>query len=137
MRTQFEGFLISSCYMGIKESRWGADASQHHKINVQYNGSKAVSFDYWASKAEPHIKTREQLLSAFACILLEAQTGRDYTLDEWAEETGYMSGGMKLSEIIDIHESLVDMFIKIDHIVDGDWDAVDRAYEKLSEEGLV
>ena len=136
MRTQFEGFVISSCYMGTKESRWGTDESQHHKINVQYNGSKVVSFDFWTSKAEPHIKTKEQLLSAFACLLSEAQIGRDYNLDEMAEEFGYMHSGMKLSEIIDIHEDLVDMFIKIDHIVDGDWDAVDRAYERLSEEGL-
>lgn len=136
MRLQYGDWTISSFNVGAKESRYGSDASQHHKIYVQYNGSKAVFFDYWASRVEPHINSKKQLLEAFSVILIEAQDGRNLgSIDDFVAEFGYDYKTTKVSEILDLYDAIQNNFIRIDHIVDGDWSAVERAYERLSEEG--
>jgi len=72
---------------GLKKSNWGADKSQHHTINVTHD-NHTIAFDFWASKAQPYVRTAQDLLDAFQCLLSDAGYGRNI-YEDFCNDLGY------------------------------------------------
>ena len=138
VRVHYGDWTISTCFMGTRNALWDDDSiDRHHKVNIQYKGSKAVSFDLWASKAEPYINSRKKALEAFGVILSDAVYGYNIEdIDSFADEFGYSTSNIKISHIIEAYNGLRDAYIKLDSIVEGEFGVVNDTLLQLQEEGL-
>lgn len=77
---------VSSEYLGNKESSWG-DNWNNHKITIRHDG-RSCSFDFWASIANPEVRTVSDLGNAVFCFLSDAESGK-MDFSEFCNEFGY------------------------------------------------
>ena len=89
MKAKFKNFTVSANYTGSKPAGWDADNYNHHTVVVRnLSTGKKCRFDFWASLANPEIRTEEEVLHAFACFVRDSIYGEmDY--DEFCDEFGY------------------------------------------------
>lgn len=94
MKVNFLSFTITATYKGDKKATWG-DNWNNHRITV-YNKTtkKRISFEFWASLAEPKIRTRRDCLSAFDCFLSDAMCG-DQSFEDFCSDCGYDTDSRK------------------------------------------
>lgn len=78
---------INSTNTGAKASKWGADKHQHHTVGLSLNG-KRTRFDFWASKAQPTMKTDNDNLGALQCFFSDALSGEN-SFSDFCGEFGY------------------------------------------------
>lgn len=92
MKTIYKNFIINSTYKGDKPAEWGKIHNcNNHRITVMNTeNGKRTSFDFWASLANPEIKTDNDNISAFGCFLSDATAG-EYDFDTFCNEFGYDS----------------------------------------------
>jgi hypothetical protein len=86
-------FKLKSTHKGEKPPAWGGKedwnrAHCHHKVTVS-TGRRWISFDYWASINDPEIREANDLLSAFHCLLMDAESAISMSTLEFCEEFGY------------------------------------------------
>ena len=91
--TTWNGYRISSKYLGAKESGWiddnGKSQFRHFRVTVSKIGAGCrTSFDFWASIAHPRIEGRSDLLGAFECFLSDCISGLD-SFEDFCGNFGY------------------------------------------------
>lgn len=127
MKVIFEGFTISENRTGRKASTWGAGRNQHHTITVKH-GDKLTRFDFWASRAEPKIKTEYDLLNAFYNFVTDALAGLE-DFDDFCGNFGFDEPGRALSAWRGCQRAAA----KLARIYPGDiWELADRLQEVAS-----
>lgn len=91
MKATFKNFEVSAVYTGSKAAEWGNGRENwnHHRIAVKNTDTGArTSFDFWASVAEPELRTEYDILNAFYCFVSDAISG-DMDFSEFCGEFGY------------------------------------------------
>lgn len=129
MKATFKTFRITSTYLGTK--KWdvqGVDNWNNHRITI-YNSitKKRASFNFWASIANPELRTRYDLLNAFYCILNDANAGRE-SFDDFCSNFGYDNDSRKAEKT---HKACIAIDNKLASVI-GSLDIYELLYE-LSE----
>lgn len=94
MTMNHKGFTIKSRFTGSKKASWaGAENWNHHVISVTFNGRR-TQFDFWASVAEPEIRTKSDLLNAFECFVSDAIAGNG-SFEDFCSDMGYDTDSRK------------------------------------------
>lgn len=89
--TEFHGYEIYSKFYGDKA--WSASSRNtnynNHRITVvNIKTGKKITFEYWQSIAKVRIKTVDDLITAFGCLVMDAQYG-DLSFKDFCSELGY------------------------------------------------
>jgi hypothetical protein len=120
MKTTFKNLEITSTFLGDKA--WDVKGlnttnRNNHLITVKNTDTnKKVTFDFWASIANPGIETEEELLSAFECFVSDSIAG-DMDVFDFISEFGY-SDDMK--EAKRIYKACTTSNKKLRKVYDGD-----------------
>ncbi len=97
VREVWNGYRIQATYTGSKEANWGDGRGNwnHHRmlVHAPKNG-KRIYFDFWASIAEPRVKTGRDVLEAFECFLSDAVSGAE-KFDYFCADFGYDEDSIK------------------------------------------
>lgn len=90
---KFKNYEVKSEFTGSKKAEWSGndmpDNWNHHKISVKNTetGTK-ISFDFWASLAEPKLSSEYDVLNAFYCFITDAIAGAE-DFEEFCGNFGY------------------------------------------------
>jgi len=117
---------ISSRNVNSKKSSWGADEHQHHVISLT-TSEGVISFDYWASKAQPYVRMATDLLECLSAFLSDAMYG-EMSYEDFISEMGYEPN----EESEQIHSECVvayDKFLELE-LLDDMYDLTNELNEK-------
>lgn len=114
-RTTFQGYTISAEYTGSKQAPFSTDNWNHHRVTVS-KGGRRTTFDFWASIANPEIRSRSDLLGAFDCFLSDACAGQQ-SFDEFCSEFGYDNDSRRAEQT---HKACIRSYDKAQRILAGD-----------------
>lgn len=92
MTITWKDFTITATYTGSKPAPWNDNHSQnwnHHWITVSSKETgKKTGFDFWASIANPELRSRYDVLNAFYCFVSDAISGME-DFPDFCAEFGY------------------------------------------------
>lgn len=88
IRVNGNAIKILSRNTNTKVSQWGASENQHHTIMVS-TVKGAISFDFWASQAQPYVRSANDLIGAFSCLLSDAMCVKDIDYEDFCGDMGY------------------------------------------------
>lgn len=131
VRAQFIGTKSALFDDGSKDT-----ASRHHRITVknEVNGNE-VAFDYYPSLMNPRVTSRDEILSALSCFIMDAYSG-EMSLDDFTSEFGYNSNKFPVSQILEVYDACHDSYCKLQYLFEDDNDSLDSLKAMLEEEGL-
>lgn len=104
IETKSGKITITSDYKGDKVAPWCTDEKGHpqngnrHTVGVSFNG-KRLQFDFWASLAEPEMRTDSDLIEALDCFMRDGLSGNDNTFEEFCSEFGYDEDSRKAERV--------------------------------------
>lgn len=129
LKTSFGEFKIKSKFIGNKIAPWSKDDKNqnenYHKITVSHNG-KRLSFDFWASIAQPELNSENDLHHAFYCFLSDAVSAKD-SFENFCSEFGYDSDSRTAERI---YKACEKSCAKLERIFDGDvYDLINEVQE--------
>jgi hypothetical protein len=85
----FKQFKVKAVFKGDKAATWSKDNYNNHLVTVTNTDNKQrCTFEFWASIADPEIKTEHDILNAFSCFVGDAVSG-NMSFDEFCSEFGY------------------------------------------------
>ncbi len=116
---EFKGFKLSAKYTGSKKADWGNGHENwnHHKITVKNTETgKQTSFDFWASIANPEVRSREDLIGAFECFVGDAVAGMN-DFNDFCSEFGYDEDSRRAEKIYKACQKATE---KLQRIYNGD-----------------
>jgi len=93
METTFKGYRINATYLGNKASPWDEHNYNNHRVTVS-KGGKRTSFEFWASIANPELRSPSDLREAFGCFLSDACAGLQ-SFDDFCSDFGYDTDSRK------------------------------------------
>lgn len=110
-------FTVSANYTGSKPAEWGNGQENwnHHLVTVSHNG-KRLSFDFWASIANPEIRNESEIKDAFDCFLSDAISGLS-SFEDFCSEFGYDVDSRRAERI---HKACQRSAKKLQRIFSGD-----------------
>jgi hypothetical protein len=94
MKATFGSFKISSVFTGSKEAPWSKyDRNlrnrNHHTVSVtNTDNGKRTRFSFWASIAQPELRSKYDVLNAFYCFVSDALSG-DMLFNDFCSEFGF------------------------------------------------
>lgn len=129
MTTTFKNLTITSKYLGDKS--WNVEGGNsnynNHRITVKnITTGKRTSFEFWASIANPTIKTEKDLLSAFSCFISDALAGSG-SFESFCSEFGYDEDSRRAERT---YKACVTSYNKAERVIDGDLNDI---YNELNE----
>lgn len=98
---KFKGFKLSAEYTGSKKADWGNGQENwnHHKVTVKNTETgRQTSFDFWASIANPEVRSRKDLIGAFECFVGDAVAGMN-DFGDFCSEFGYDENSRRAEKI--------------------------------------
>jgi len=114
---EFKGFKLSAKYTGSKEAEWMPHNWNHHKITIKnIESGKQTSFDFWASIANPEVRSREDLIGAFECFVGDAVAGMN-DFNDFCSEFGYDEDSRRAEKI---YKACQKATAKLQRIYNGD-----------------
>ena len=116
---EFKGFKLSAEYTGNKKADWGNGQENwnHHKVTVKNTETgKQTSFDFWASIANPEVKSRKDLIGAFECFVGDAVAGMN-DFNNFCSEFGYDEDSRRAEKIYKACQKATE---KLQRIYNGD-----------------
>lgn len=117
----FRNYTISAEYLGDKAAPWSDEQREQnynrHRVIVRNRANgKRVSFDFWASLANPELRSPSDLRNAFECFLTDAIAG-EQDFDSFCGDFGYDNDSRKAENI---YKACVKTAQKAARLVDGD-----------------
>lgn len=92
---------VDSKFVGEKVANFddgtGRTANRHHSITVERDGDE-IKFDFYPSVHHPVVDSKEDILTALGCFMLDASCAND-DIDAFADEYGMHD--VKVSQVID------------------------------------
>ena len=92
MMATFKNFKVNTNYKGDKKANWSDKMPENwnnHLVTVTNTDNKQrCTFEFWASIAEPELKTEYEVLNAFNCFVGDALSGK-MDFNEFCSEFGY------------------------------------------------
>lgn len=129
MTANFENFKVTANYTGSKKAEWGNGQENwnHHRVTVtNTENGKHTGFDFWASIAQPELRSEYDVLNAFNCFVSDAITGKD-SFEDFCGEFGYDTDSRKAEKT---HKACQRATDKLERIYDGDiYDLANRLSE--------
>lgn len=116
-KATFKNFEIKASYKGNK--KWDCDGNNfnNHMITVKnIDTDQKITFEYWASIANPELKKEYDILNAFYCFVSDA-VGADGTFENFCSEFGYDSDSRAAEKI---YKKCIKQLEKLKKIYDGD-----------------
>jgi hypothetical protein len=116
-KTIFKNFIIKADFLGDKRSSWNDSNYNNHKVTI-YNkdNKKSCSFEYWASVANPKLRSKYDILNAFYCFVSDCVAGID-GFDDFCSEFRYNNDSIKAHNI---YKACQKSLKKLKRIYDGD-----------------
>jgi|LSQX01.3.fsa_nt_gb hypothetical protein len=117
-RAKFKQFKIKASYKGNKKASWGDNWNNHMVTVTNIETGQKITFEFWASIANPELKTEYDLLNAFYCFVSDAIAG-SYTFEEFCSEFGY-NNDSDSRQAEKIYRKCKKQLEKLKKIYDGD-----------------
>jgi hypothetical protein len=132
MNATFKNYSISAEYLGDKPAPWSdKDREQNynrHRVIVRNRTSgKRVSFYFWASLAQPELRSPSDLRGAFECFLSDAIAGKQ-SFEDFCGDFGYDADSRKAEQAWKACSKASD---KADRLIDGDLYGTANALREL------
>ena len=119
MKHEWKNWTISTEYTGGKAAPWGNGRENwnHHNVTVKNrDNGEYTRFDFWASIADPEIRTEYDILNAFRCFVDDALAGK-MSFSEFCSEFGYDEDSRRAEKIWKACKRSTE---KLTRIYDGD-----------------
>lgn len=114
--TKFKQFKIKANYKGNKKASWGDNWNNYMITVTNTETNQKITFEFWASIANPELKTEYDILNAFYCFVSDAIAG-SYTFEEFCSEFGYDNDSRQAEKI---YKKCKKQLEKLKKIYDGD-----------------
>ena len=76
--TKFKQFEIKASYKGNKKASWGDNWNNYMITVTNTETDQKITFEFWASIANPELKTEYDILNAFYCFVSDAIAGSNF-----------------------------------------------------------
>ena len=114
--TKFKQFEIKASYKGNKKASWGDNWNNYMITVTNTETDQKITFEFWASIANPELKTEYDILNAFYCFVSDAIAG-SYNFKEFCNEFGYNNDSRQAEKI---YRKCKKQLEKLKKIYDGD-----------------
>lgn len=116
-KTTFKNFEVKASYKGTKRADWNSENFNNHMVTVtNADTDQKITFEFWASIANPELKTDYDVLNAFYCFVSDAVSGSQ-DFENFCSEFGYNSDSRQAEKI---HKKCKKSLEKLKKIYDGD-----------------
>jgi hypothetical protein len=113
----FKNFEIKASYKGNKKADWNDNNFNNHMVKVTNTEiQQSITFEFWASIANPELTKEYDILNAFYCFVSDA-VGADGTFENFCSEFGYDSDSRAAEKI---YKKCIKQLEKLKKIYDGD-----------------
>jgi hypothetical protein len=113
--TTFRGFKIRAEYLGNKACEGMPENWNNHRVYLSKNGRRC-SFEFWASIANPEVRSPSDLRGAFECFLSDATAG-EQSFEEFCRDFGYDTDSRNAERV---HKACVRSAVKARRLLNGD-----------------
>lgn len=97
-KATFKQFEIKASYKGNKKAFWGDNWNNYMITVTNTETDQKITFEFWASIANPELKTEYDMLNAFYCFVSDAIAG-SYAFKEFCSEFGYNNDSRQAEKI--------------------------------------
>lgn len=115
-KASFKNFEIKANYKGTKKAKWGDNFNNHMITVTNTETGQKITFEFWASIANPELKTEYDILNAFYCFVSDAIAGSE-SFDNFCSEFGYNTNSRTAKKI---HRKCKKQLEKLKKIYDDD-----------------
>ena len=113
----FKNFEIKASYKGTKKAEWSNNNFNNHMITViNTETNQKITFEFWASIANPELKTEYDILNAFYSFVSDAVSGNE-SFEEFCSNCGYDTDSRTAEKI---YKKCKKQLEKLNKIYDGD-----------------
>jgi hypothetical protein len=130
-KATYKNFEIKASYKGNKKAEWSEDNFNNHMVKVTNTETQqSITFEFWASIAEPELKKEYDILNAFYCFVSDALAGND-SFEDFCGNFGYDTDSRKAEKI---HRKCKKSYEKLLKLYDGNIDYKLRSIYNLANE---
>lgn len=130
VKATFKQFEVKANYKGTKKAEWSDN--RHHNFNnhmvtvINKETAQKITFEFWASIANPVLNREYDILNAFYCFVSDAVSGSE-SFEEFCSNMGYDLDSRTAEKI---YRKCKKQLEKLNKIYDGDiYDLVNELQE--------
>jgi hypothetical protein len=129
-KATFKNFEVKASYKGTKKADWSSDNFNNHMVTVTNTETEQkITFEFWASIANPELNKEYDILNAFYCFVGDAISGME-TFESFCSEFGYDSDSRTAEKI---YKKCKKQLEKLNKIYDGSiYDLVNELSEQYA-----
>jgi cellulose biosynthesis protein BcsQ len=129
-KATFKQFEVKASYKGTKKTDWSSDNFNNHMVTVTNTETEQkITFEFWASIANPELNKEYDILNAFYCFVSDAVSGSE-SFNEFCSNLGYDEDSRTAEKI---YKKCKKQLEKLNKIYDGDiYDLVNKLSEQYA-----
>lgn len=116
-KANYKEFEIKATYKGTKKAEWSSDNFNNHMVKVTNTETdQSITFEFWASMANPELNSEYDILNAFYCLVSDAIAGSE-NFEDFCSNFGYDTDSKTAEKI---YRKCKKQLEKLSKIYDGD-----------------